>query len=250
MAKEVLPSGAGDAAIVDGVGGAVVVAGEATGTAAIVEPGRRGASDVIHRTDLSAFATLDAAVRINLELAVCDHATVEIGSQHVRIEARGGSMFQFLNAPFAIPDDGDDMGSLSLGVLNLPGFFLWRVCIHKRQADIALWHDDGEERLCLKTQGAQLFVEDGHAVTHIVSTGGQCPTEGLRANTLQFESADEAPDDMWRLPAMRGEAESDAFLCLECELIPLLSDEIRDVEKWFVEGFCDLLSHPFRVACA
>ena len=83
MTKVILPSGAGDAAMVDGVGGAVVVAGEATGTAVVVEPGRWGASDIIHRTDLGAFATLDAAVRINLELAVCDHATVEIGSQYV-----------------------------------------------------------------------------------------------------------------------------------------------------------------------
>jgi len=186
MTKEVLPSGAGDAAIVDGVGGAVVIAGEAADTAVVVEPGRGCASDVIHRTDLGAFATMDAEFRIYLELTVCDHAFVEVCPQHVGVEARGSTMFQFLNAPFAIPEDRDDVGCLSLGVLNLPGFFLWLVCVHKRQTDIALWHDDGEEGLSLNTQSQQFFVEDGHAVTHIVSTGGQRPTEGLRANALQF----------------------------------------------------------------
>ena len=141
------------------------------------------------------------------------------------------------------------MGCLSLGVVNLPRFFLWRVSVHERQTDIALRHDDREEGLSLKTHGAKFFVEYRHTLTHIIATGGQCPTEGLRANTLKFEPADEVPDDVRRLPAMRGEAEPNAFIGLECELELPFSDEIGNVEKCLVEGFCDLLSHPFRVAC-
>ena len=83
MTEEILPSGAGDSAIVDGVGGAVVITGETAGTLTIVKPGWRSASNIIHRTDLSAFATMDTGICIYLEFAVCDHVLIEIGSQHV-----------------------------------------------------------------------------------------------------------------------------------------------------------------------
>jgi hypothetical protein len=61
---------------------------------------------------------------------------------------------------------------------------------------------------------------------------------------------DEIPDDMRRLPSMRGEAESYAFIRLERKLISPLSDEIRDTKKCLVERFSYLLSYPFCVACA
>jgi hypothetical protein len=149
----ILPSGTGDASIVDSMGGAVMIAGETTGTTAIMEPGRRCARDVVDRTDLSTFATSDAGIGINHELAISNHVLVEVCPQHIGVEARGGSTLEFLYATFAVPDDGNDVGCLSLGILNLPGFLLWCVCIHKRQADITLRHDNREECLCLKTNG-------------------------------------------------------------------------------------------------
>jgi hypothetical protein len=193
---------------------------------------------------------LDAGIGINHELAISNHVLVEISPQHIGVKTRGGSTLKFLNATFTVPDDGNDVGCLSLGILNLPGFLLWRVCIHKRQADIALRHDDREERLCLKTNGEQFLIENRHAFSHIVATGSQCPTEGVRPNPLKMKSMDEIPDDMWRLPSMRGEAESYALIWLEGEAVSSLSDEIRDAEKCFVECFSYLLSHPFCVACA
>ena len=69
----VLSTATGDVAVVDGVDGTVVVTGEATGALAVMEPLGWGASDIVDRTDLRTFATLDADISIDHELLVRYH---------------------------------------------------------------------------------------------------------------------------------------------------------------------------------
>lgn len=91
---EVLSTAAGNGTVVDGVDGAVVVTGEATGALAVVEPFGRGASDIVDRTDLRTLATLDADIGIDHELPVRYHPLVEIAAYDIGVEAWGGALLQ------------------------------------------------------------------------------------------------------------------------------------------------------------
>ena len=209
---DILPSVSRDLTIVDGVDRTVMIACQTTGTPSVVNPHRGHSFDVIHRADLGALATADAYILIHHKLTVSDHVFVEIAANHVGVESGSGTLLQFLDTPFVVSDDGDDMAQLVLGVLNLPEFLVLGVGVHERQTDVRLWHDDGEERFCLKTYGTQFLVEDGHALAHVVAAGGEGPTEGIA--TIYLQSLDEVADDPWGLPAVRGETETNALIFL------------------------------------
>jgi hypothetical protein len=249
--KVILSSGTGDFTIVDGVDGTMVIAGQTTGAAALMEPGRRRACDIVHRTDLGALSTTDAHIIIHHELAVCNHVFVEIATNDIRVESGSGAFLQLLDTTFAVSDDRNDMAQLMPGILNLPGFFLHGVCVHKRQTDVRLGHNHRKDCLSLQSYHAKFLVEDGHALTHIVATGRESPAEGIPPLVARkVQSPDEVAYNPWRLPSMRGKAESDTLTRLEYKPVTTLSDEIGNAEKWFIEGFCYLLSYPFCIACA
>ena len=90
----VLPAFAGDAAVVDGVDGTVVVTGETTGALAVMEPLGRGALDIVDRADLRTLATLDADIGIDHEFLVRNHLFVEVTAYDIGIKPGGGTLFQ------------------------------------------------------------------------------------------------------------------------------------------------------------
>ena len=104
----VLSTATGDVAVVDGVDWTVVVTGEATGALAVVEPLGWGASDIIDRTDLRTFATLDADISIDHELLIRYHPLVEIAANDIGVEAWGGALLKRHDPLPAVLDGGDD----------------------------------------------------------------------------------------------------------------------------------------------
>ena len=85
MTEIILSAAAGNLSIVDGMPGAVVVAGETAGTAAVMVPDGEAVSkrDVTGRTGLSAFTTMDAELHINVKLLVSHHLTIEIATDNI-----------------------------------------------------------------------------------------------------------------------------------------------------------------------
>jgi hypothetical protein len=238
----------GNLAIVDGVDGAIMIAGKTTGTPSIVNPYGGCTFEIIHRTDLGAFATTDTYVLIHHELVICNHVFVEVAANDIGIESWCGTLLQFFDSPFPVSDDGGDMAQLVPGVFNLPEFLVLRIGMHEGQTDIRLRHDDSEDRLSLKSYGTEFLVEYRHALAHVVATSGEGPTEGIATNHLQ--SSDEVADNPWGLPTMRGETESNALSFSERERIATFPDEVRDIKKFLTDGLCYLLCHPSGIACA
>ena len=80
---DVLQSTTGDPAVVDGVDRTMVITGQTTGAAPVVQPLGWRADDVVDRTYRHAFAATDTDVRIDCKLTVCDHPLVEIAADDV-----------------------------------------------------------------------------------------------------------------------------------------------------------------------
>ena len=104
----VLPASAGDGTVVDGVDRTVMVAGQTTGTLAVMEPLGRGTLDVVYRTDFCALATMDTDIRIDHKLLVGNHPLVEITANDIGIESWGGTLFQGNDTFPTVLDSGDD----------------------------------------------------------------------------------------------------------------------------------------------
>lgn len=85
MTEEILSTATGNLAEVDGMLRAVVVTRQAAGAATVVVPGGEsvGQRDVARGTHLHALAAMDAGFRIDGELLVCHHTTVEIAAHHM-----------------------------------------------------------------------------------------------------------------------------------------------------------------------
>ena len=86
-----------------------MIAGQTTSTPSVVNPRRRCFFDIIHGTDLGAFAALDTHIFIDGEFPVSNHPLVEVAAYDVRIESGGGSLFQFLDASAPFLNHLDDM---------------------------------------------------------------------------------------------------------------------------------------------
>jgi len=166
VSEIILSALAGDAAIIDGVDGAMVVATEAAGAAVVVKPigdgtgriggfGRTGGIgktrtagaallctelDVADGTDLGALATMQAAVGVDGELAVGNHEAVEVGADDVAERPGRQSEGELAVTATAIDDDLDELLQINLCLLYLLTFALWGVCVHKGQANVALGH--------------------------------------------------------------------------------------------------------------
>ena len=139
---------AGDGAVVDGVDRTIVVTGQAAGALAVMLPLGRGSLDIVDRTDLRTLATLDTDIGVDHELLVRNHPFVEIAANDIGVESGGGTLFQRNDALPTILDDGNNLCQLLAGVGYLAGSLLLRICVHERQADIRLGHDDRIECFC------------------------------------------------------------------------------------------------------
>ena len=129
--------------------GTMVITGQTTSTPSVVNPRRRCSFDIIHGTDLGAFAALDTHIFIDSEFPVCNHPLIEVSADDVGLESGCGSLFQFLDASTPFLDHLNDMGQLQLRQFYLHRFLLLGICLHKRQTDIALGHNYGKQRLSL-----------------------------------------------------------------------------------------------------
>ena len=212
MSKVVLSAATGDLSVVDGVNGTVVVAAETAGTAAVVLPGGCTVErDVAHGTFFGASSAVGANVAVDSKLPVGYHETVEVGADHVgecpghqsQLELTVASLpsFHHFHKPLQV----------FLCLSNLGTFALGLVGIHKRQADVALGHD---ERLAA-VQGdaplSQFLCQHRDRQSRTVATGTQ-RVGIVPCSPCNCHLANELTDDMRRLPSVNGEAEAYALV--------------------------------------
>ena len=88
----------------------MMIAGQTTSTPSVVNPRRRCSFDIIHGTDLGAFAALDTHIFIDGEFPVRNHSLVKVTADSVGIESGCGTLFQFLDAATPFLNHLDDMG--------------------------------------------------------------------------------------------------------------------------------------------
>ena len=229
--------------------GAVVIAGQATGTAVVVSPGGWRSDDIVDRAHLLAFPAFDTDLRVDGEFPVGDHPLVEIVAEDVGIESGSGTLVQLLDTPLAVLDDASNMNGLPLCILDLFAGALLGVGVHEWQADIRLGHDDREQCLGLQTFVRQVLVENDHRLSHVVATGGQSPAEGGFVD-VERGQADEIPYKAGWLPSVGGETEADAFAFGQCEFVTFCLEEVGDIKQLLAQLLCELLGHPSGVACA
>jgi len=178
-----------------------------------VQPLGRCSLYIIYRANLLALAALDTYIGIDGKLLVVYHLGVEVVADHIGIESGSGAFHQFRHAGLLLADGADDVGQLLAGCGYLALFFLNGVGLHEWQAYIALRHDDG--KLCGGFQSYlfQVFVQDGHRLAHVITTGGERPTE--MALMTELELSDKLSYQAWWLPAVSGETKTDCFAFLE-----------------------------------
>ena len=106
MTEKILATTAGNLPIVDGMFGAVVVAGQTAGAAAIVPPRGKGIlhHKVARRTCLLTFSTMDADFGVDREFLVGHHEPIKITSDDVAHCPRSRS---FLDVDFVGPPAGN-----------------------------------------------------------------------------------------------------------------------------------------------
>ena len=86
-----------------------MIAGQTTSTPSVVNPRGRCTFDIIHGTDLFAFATLDTHILIDGKFLVRNHPLVEVPPDNVGIESGRSAFLQFLDASASFLDHLDDM---------------------------------------------------------------------------------------------------------------------------------------------
>ena len=64
---------------------------------------------IVHRADFRALAAVGAHILVYRELLVRHHPFVEVFADDVRIESGSGSFVEFLNTPFTVFDNRDDV---------------------------------------------------------------------------------------------------------------------------------------------
>ncbi len=233
---------------VDGVTGAVVVAGKAVGALSVVVPQGRCSCDVIHGTEPGTKAALDAGILVNPELLVVDEVLVVVAADDVGIGAGNGSLHQLADSLLPADDHLGNVHHALLGSRYLPALLLGGVQMQERETDVRLGHDNGEGAVERDADCLQLLAEDGHQLAHVVAAGG----EGIDVGGgLQTEggATDELADDAWRLPSVGGEAETQALVVAEHVFTTVLAQLVGYVDELFASGFSQLHGRPLRVAC-
>lgn len=238
MLEKILAPTACNVAIIDGMNRAVMIARQAHRTLVVVLPDGRCSVDIFDRTYCRATATASADVRVDSKLLVSNHLAIEVAADDVGIESGSGAALQFYDAALAVFDDSADVCELPTGILHFFCYALVAVGMHERQTDIRLWHDDRELCLSRQTMQCQLFIENGHRFSHVVATGRDSIAVGgrlqlvvgCRARALEDSTTDKFANDMRRLPAMSGKAETQSLVFLQLIVqrvfLQLIGDEI------------------------
>ena len=110
--EEVLPLAAGPPGKVDGMGRAMVIAGKAGGTQAIVLPSRRAAITTInvgHRTHLTALATVHTGSCIDRELGIGNPVADKETAQQAAVDTRPPALVHIGHATGAGNDGGHEV---------------------------------------------------------------------------------------------------------------------------------------------
>ena len=106
------------------------------------------------------------------------------------------------------------------GLTDLFFFPLWGVCVHKRQADIRLRHDERKGAVQMQSLLPKVFIQHLHCSSDAVAAGHERIDEG-RWLKDDVRAPYELSDDMGWLPAVNGEAETQSLAFLQ--LIPALA---------------------------
>lgn len=236
---------------VDGVNGAMVVAGEAGGTQSIVLPLGRitgAAVDIAHGTHLLAFAATDAGCGINGKLAIGNPMLEEKTAQHNTVSAGPSALVDVLLATRATHNARNHscqplarIGNLALG--SLGGINL----VDKGEI-VGFGHDDRIDAVEVDANLLQIITKVIKRQPHIIATGSKGIAE-LPVVAIQVQTLDKIPDDEWRPPTMNRETEADALISRQLVVIFLLNYCQCDRHQAFACFFGQTGSDKARVTC-
>lgn len=163
---------------------------------------------------------MDTDVGIYRELLVSYHPCVEVSTNHVAERPRRQSALGVYLARFPFFDEFYIAIQILAGLTDLFFFPLWGVCVHKRQADIRLRHDERKGAVQMQSLLPKVFIQHLHCSSDAVAAGHERIDEG-RWLKDDVRAPYELSDDMGWLPAVNGEAETQSLAFLQ--LIPALA---------------------------
>ena len=230
-----------------------MIASETISATAVMFPAWRQLFYIVNRTYSGTETTLYASILINPEFLVGDKVLVVVASYNIRICERDGTLHQLVNACLSVDNGFLDMHHALFGSFYLTLCILFGVEVQKRETYVRLWHHYSKRALGREPFCCQLLVEYRHGFTHVVATGGNSIAEVAldgRAFTADHHSSDELPYDMWRLPSMSREAESQPFAIFQDVAAFLFFQFLWDKVQFFTCCLSQLLGYPSSVSCA
>ena len=200
------------------------------------------------RTRLLTFPAVDTHIGIHRELLVGDHPCVEIGTNHVAERPGCQSSLCVYLARLPFLNQFDVAVEVLTRLADLLPFTLWRVGVHKRQADIRLGHDERKSAVQMQPLLPEVFIQHLHCPPDAVTASHECIDEGrwLKDDVRAF---DELPDDMWWLPTMNGKAESQSLALLQLILTLALPHLLGDEEQLLTRLLSQPLCRPSGITC-
>ena len=227
---------------VDGMDGAMMVAGEAGGTQSIVLPFGRitgTAVDIAHGAHLLALAASDACSSIDSELAIGNPMLEEKAAQHDAVSAGPSALVDVFHAPGATHDAWNHRCQLltCVGNLALRGF--GGINLVDKGEIVGLGHDDRIDTVEVDANLLQIFPKVIKRQAHIIATGSKGIAE-LPVVTFQAQTSDKIPDDERRSPAMDRETEADALI--GSQLVVIFLPDYRRCDRH--QAFASFLSQP------
>ena len=247
---KVLPFVPGLIAKLNGVVGAVVVAGEAGEAAARVFPfggAAFTAADVVHHAHFGAQSALGATVGLHAELLVADEPSYKCRAQQAAVDAWPMSFVGAHDAALA--------GFYFLGkYLQLLGstiqfllLFLGLVNVHEGQTYIRLGHNERIETLGSNAhRRSQVAVQNLHCLADVVA----CRHERIAKvsfGSIELQAAHKLPDDEWWTPAVNGKHKPDTFTLGQL-VMTVAAECVGNEDERVASGFGQLLCGPSGIA--
>lgn len=244
LLHEILTLVARTLTIFDGMVRTVVIAVETSQTTAVVFPlwlKTVATDDVVRRTDLGADAAAYTAVVLYMERFVGDELMLEDGTENMTVDPRPMAVVKADDA--LLPVEyllADDLQAL-IRAADLLALFLFLVNIHKRQADIAFWHDERPGAVYVRDAELTKTLVGGNGRVEIVLYGqsdiiaGSDDGIAIGWGTLPLwpvddEAPDKRADNHRHTPAMDGEDETETLVGLKV-INTIARERLGDIDE-------------------
>lgn len=135
-----------DVPVVDGMDRTMMITGQTGHACAVVLPYRNpiripgSHADVTDRTAFCAQSAMDALSGFNCEFLVIDQKSLEKSSDDMGKDPWHVPLDDSAKACLAVLYPLSEILDVGKGTLFFVSFLLWEVDVHKRKADITLWH--------------------------------------------------------------------------------------------------------------